>query len=220
MNKNKKTKIKFLIASLIISLLTFLVLLYVESKVLADYEKINVVKAVKDIASGVEITEDNVSEYFEVVSVPQKDKVGTAYTQLSEIGDAFAKVDIEEGEQITPSKLIDIADDVMGSFKNPCEISCKVESAACAVSGTLRRGDYVAAYQYNDMTGELICIAEKLFISGAYNGSGGEIVSSDVKGNDTSSIMFSFIVEKNDVQELQAAFYQGDIFYIKVENIE
>lgn len=220
MSKTKGLGIKLLIISLILSVLCFSVLLFIQVSILSGYKKVDVVRAKCDIEEGIEITANNVSQYFEVVTVPEHDKIDGAYTSLEQIKDVFLKVSVEHKEQITLKKCIRLEEDVLGQFENPCEISYKAEAISAAVSGTLRRGDYVSVYRY-DETDSVLLISESVFISGAYTSSGIEAGKTDGKtDDDPATVMFTFIVEKDQVEALQKELVQGNVFFVKIENVE
>lgn len=82
----------------------FFLLLNVEAKQLAQYEKGNVVVAIADVSEAKEVTEENIAEYFALEERPLKDIPEAAYLELEDLIGQFAQSGIDTGSVITKSK--------------------------------------------------------------------------------------------------------------------
>ena len=77
--KNKKGKVWPIVLCLLLAVGVFALLLNVETRQLAQYEKGNVVVAIAEVADGTEITENNLEEFFAVEERPLADIPDAAY---------------------------------------------------------------------------------------------------------------------------------------------
>lgn len=227
MDKKKKGTIRALIIALIMSVAVFVAIIAVERYMLKNYEKAEVVVALKDIAAGTYITEDNRKEYFGVIELPKDAVMENVIVNIKDIEEYQVSYDMQKNEQLTKNKMLDTTTEILGAYENPVEASLKVENISSAVAGTLRRGDRVdivghAGTDENQneqfVTGDTLeTILEDVYISGAYNSNGEEIT---VDSAINASVVFNFIIEKDDYEIYVNAVNAGDIQLIKVSGME
>ncbi len=218
----RKIGLKSLIIALILAILAFFIVIFIEQKMLNDYEKATVVVAVKNISAYTKLDVTNINEYFAVVEVPKDFKMSGSYSRINDINtNAVIKYDIEEGEQLTKNKIVSVEDEVLLEYKEPVSVSLKVENISYAVSGTLKRGDIVDVIVTNDLENECTIIKKNVFILGAYDSSGNEVIVSNENSNDSvvASVIFNFLIEREDYPDFVASTSGKNIKLIKVDNI-
>lgn len=218
--KKKKGTIKALIIALVLAVAAFFIILGTEHMLLTKYEKVSVVVARKDVASGTYITDHNKSEYFGIMELPEEAVQENAIKSLDDIKEYQVTYDMQKTEQLTKNKMLNVTSDIIAEYENPVEASLKVDNISKAVSGTLRRGDRVdiVGYVYSEEIAdkELTTILENVYISGVYDSSGVELTASD---DTNTGIIFNFILEKTDYATFAAAVENGGIQLIKVSGI-
>lgn len=120
----------------------FVLLLNVETRKLAEYEKGDVVVAISDVADSKEITQDNLAEYFTVEERPLSDIPKAAYLTLDELVGQYVKNSIDAGSMITKSMV----GELQAGYGDAVLLGVNMEALAQSVAGTLRAGDVIDIY--------------------------------------------------------------------------
>lgn len=120
----------------------FVLLLNVETRKLAEYEKGDVVVAISDVADSKEITQDNLAEYFAVEERPLSDIPEAAYLTLDELVGQYAQNSIDAGSLITKSMV----GELQTGYGDAVLLGVNMEALAQSVAGTLRAGDVIDIY--------------------------------------------------------------------------
>ena len=120
----------------------FALLLNVETRKLAEYEKGDVVVAIADVADSKEITKDNLAEYFAVEERPLSDIPEAAYLTLDELVGQYAQNPIDTGSMITKSMV----GELQTGYGDAVLLGVNMEALAQSVAGTLRAGDIIDIY--------------------------------------------------------------------------
>ncbi len=89
--RERQTKAWPVILCLLFAVGVFVLLLNVEARQLAQYEKGSVVVAITDVAESKEITEENLTEYFAVEARALSDIPQAAYLDLEELVGQYAQ---------------------------------------------------------------------------------------------------------------------------------
>lgn len=120
----------------------FVLLLNVETRKLAAYEKGNVVVAVSDVSEAKEITAENLDDYFALEERPLTDIPEAAYLTLEEMVGQYAQSGIDSGSMITKSMLGELKAD----HGDAVLLGVNMEALAHSVAGTVRVGDVIDIY--------------------------------------------------------------------------
>ena len=156
----------------------FIFLLNVETKQLAQYEKGNVVVAIADVEDSKEITEENLSEYFQVEERSLTDIPETAYLNLEDLVGKYAQSSIDSGSMITKSMLGELQAD----HGDAVLLGVNMEALAQSVAGTLRAGDKIDIYTVKVEDDESVTVEKALsnvVIERSYTSAGAAIVKDD-----------------------------------------
>ncbi len=94
-----------IILGIVLAVVLFITLLNVEAKMLAEYEEGMVVVAAGPIEENMEITKDNLNQYFILESRPLNDIPKLAYVRLEDIVGSYVQNNIDEGSMLTKSML-------------------------------------------------------------------------------------------------------------------
>lgn len=141
-NKEKQGKAWPVVLCLVLAVGIFVLLLNVESKQLAQYEKGSVVVAIADVADSKEITEENLTELFAIEERPLSDIPAAAYLELDELVGQYAQSGIDAGSMITKSMLGELGE----NYGNAVLLGVNMEALEQSVAGTLRAGDEIDIY--------------------------------------------------------------------------
>ena len=199
--KNRQGKVWPVVLCLLLAAGVFALLMNVEARKMAQYEKGNVVVAIADVPEAKEITEQNLAELFAVVERPLTDIPDAAYLQPEELIGQYAQSAIDSGSMITKS----MAGELRKDFGNSVLLGVNMEALDQSVAGTLRAGDIIDIYTVM-VDEEKNVLVEKALgdvtIERSYTSSGTAILKED----DTSIAQYSTIPVHQDAVGL---FYQS-----------
>jgi len=140
--KNKKGKVWPIVLCLLLAVGVFALLLNVETRQLAQYEKGNVVVAIAEVADGTEITENNLEELFALEERPLADIPEAAYLKAEDLLGQYTQSGIDAGSMITKSML----GELRKNYGDSVLLGINMEALAQSVAGTLRAGDLIDIY--------------------------------------------------------------------------
>lgn len=140
--KGKTSSLVFALLALVLTILVFGILLFLQNIFKEDVTYKQVVIAKTDIPEGEIITMGNAQLYFDVKSMNILDTMEGSLTNIDNIIDSQAKVMIYAGEIVTEK---DFRKTVLetSQFENPVEISVDVGAVANADGGKIRAGDTI-----------------------------------------------------------------------------
>ena len=144
-DKNKKSrqgKVWPVVLCLLLAGGVFALLLNVEARQLAQYEKGKVVVAIADVTEAKEITEENLAELFAIEERPLSDIPEAAYLEMEELMGLYTQSGVDAGSMITESMLGELPRD----FGDSVLLGVNMEALAQSVAGTLRAGDVIDIY--------------------------------------------------------------------------
>ena len=141
-NKEKQGRAWPVVLCLLLAGGIFALLLNVETKQMAQYEKGGVVVAIADVADCKEITEENLNELFAVVERPLADIPAAAYLELDELVGQYTQSGIDAGSMVTESMFGTLNE----NYGNAVLLGVNMEALEQSVAGTLRAGDEIDIY--------------------------------------------------------------------------
>ena len=140
--KNRQGKVWPVVLCLLLAAGVFALLLNVEARQMAQYEKGNVVVAITDVSEAKEITEKNLAELFAVEERPLTDIPDAAYLKPEELIGQYAQSSIDAGSMITKSMVGELRKD----YGDSVLLGVNMEALDQSVAGTLRAGDVIDIY--------------------------------------------------------------------------
>ena len=200
-NKEKQGKAWPVVLCLLLAVGIFALLLNVESKQLAQYEKGSVVVAIADVADSKEITEENLTELFAIEERPLSDIPSAAYLELEQLVGQYAQSGIDAGSMITESMLGELSE----NYGNAVLLGVNMEALEQSVAGTLRAGDEIDIYTVMVDEEDNVIVEKALSnvtIERSYTSAGVAIVKDD---NDSIAQYITIPVHKDAV----GTFYQA-----------
>lgn len=156
----------------------FALLLSVEARQLAKYEKGSVVVAISDVADSKEITKENLTEYFALEERPLSDIPKAAYLTLDELVGQYAQSAIDAGSMITKSMV----GELQAGYKDAVLLGVNMEALAQSVAGTLRTGDVIDIYTVKAEEDDSVVVEKALgsvTIDRSYTSAGVAILKED-----------------------------------------
>ena len=156
----------------------FFLLLNVETRQLAQYEKGNVVVAIADVAEAKEVTEDNIAELFALEERPLQDIPEAAYLEPEDLIGQFAQSGIDSGSIITKSML----GELRAEYGDAVLLGVNMEALAQSVAGTLRAGDKIDIYTVKVEEDDSVIVEKALgnvVIERSYTSAGAAILKED-----------------------------------------
>lgn len=207
---SEKPKRKFstgkILFSLTLAIITYFILISIESGILDKYEKIEVVMSLTNIEEGTEITEDNVSDLFGMKEVNASLKLENGVEKVEDLVGYIAQENIVSNEIMHLGSFINKKEALQG-IEEPTNVSISVSNINNAVAGTLRKGDFIDISVILSETGENVKLFNHIYIQEAYDSSG---VTVD-RGSDTPTIMLLITVDKEDLEWLYEMTAKGEI---------
>lgn len=195
-------KIGTVLIMLALGIIAFVCLNVAARNLNGNYEKTNLAISIQAIPQNTEITSENLSKYFRVENNVNVDMLTEdSVTDLQELVGLYANEDIHDRETIVRSSFSSEKDKKM-EYRNPDEISFAVDTCASAVSGTLRKGDYVNVYVTDESLPEAEKVLENVYISDAFDSSGVKIEAGD---KTTVATIFNIYIERNE----EKLFYEA-----------
>lgn len=209
----KKKNFGKVVVSLIIAIVLFVALLFIESKVIAPNGTTNVVIAISDIDKGVVITSENVNTYFkEKENVDGELEVSNSIKSLNELVDTKVNSNINKGEVISQNDILD-KDNILADIQDPIEVSLKVEDISQMVGGTIREGDIIDISVVDAISLENKSVLSNVYINKAFGADGAEIS----RDNTTSVLVVNVIISKQDEAILNSSLETGVVRISKIK---
>ena len=199
--KNRQGKMWPVVLCLLLAVGVFVLLLNMEAKQLAQYEKGSVVVAVSDIPDGLEITENNFADLFTVGERPLADIPAAACLKMDELVGLYTQSGIDAGNMITKSMLGELQE----TFEDCVLLGVNMEALDQSVAGTLRAGDSIDIYTVKVEEDEQVLVEKALgnvVIERSYTSAGTAILKED----DTSIAQYITIPVHKEAVGL---FYQS-----------
>lgn len=204
-----------IIPALIAAILVCVIYVAIDSKATAKELKTDVVCMKVGVPKNTYVKPEEVSVYFEVLSVEMTAVSDSAYTSLSELPKEGFYIENDMGRsQMVYKDDIATEDAIMDKYKNGYEItSIQAQNFAGGVNGCLRRGDIVDVYAVDPTTDMLVLMAENVYVYEVYDNTGNKVT-----GKDETATSFTVYVTPEEVEKINMAVCYGGIqMYLKTE---
>lgn len=203
------------IPAIIAAILVCVIYVAMDSKATAKELKTEVVCMKVDVPKNTYVAYEEVSAYFEVLSVEMTAVSERAFKSLSELPKEGFYIENDMGKsQMVYKDDISTEDAIMDKYKNGYEItSFAAQSFVGGVNGRLRRGDIVDVYAVDPTTDMLVLMVEDVYIYEVYSNTGEAIT-----GADETATAFTVYVTPEEVEQMNMAVCFGGIqIYLKTE---
>lgn len=207
--KKWKEKLPVLVIALVLGLVAFIGLLWVERQSLKDLERKPVVVCIADCPAGEPVTESNVRKYFSITDVAESLVTSTTLTSLDELVGSYPKMQISDGEIIYTTMMNQ--NNPTENLEQPVEISVTAE-IDYAVAGRIRKGDVVNVYVRDSRSNVYELILEQVVVQNVYDSTATVISNGD---SNALASMFTFCVEAS-VAESLGKLYTGEVALLKL----
>lgn len=203
------------IPTIIAAILVCVIYVAIDSKVSAEELKTEVVCMTKDVPANTYVSADDMSKYFEVVSVEMAAVPESAYKSLSDMPKSgFYIENAMKASQMVLKDDIATEDEVMDKYKDGYEMtSFGVAAFTGSVNGSIRRGDIVDIYALDPATDNLVLMVENVYIYEAYDNTGNKVT-----GKDETATAFTVYVTPDEVESLNTAICYGGIWMYLMTN--
>lgn len=222
-DKKKRSKINRIIASIMVGLVVWGALVFAANSIINESKHVEVCRAKINIPDGTKISQDNINDYIEKVSISESLLPEGYVSDPSNIVDSFVSRDYMTREVITLND-VNTEESMTEHIENPIEISVAVTSIDAAVGGILREGDYINIYSVATTLNESEVneIAKNAYVTKALDSNGTELLRSDTQSNATViNLIIPMEAELRFNKELLAGTVRMSLIYNPdVENID
>ncbi|WP_291647949.1 hypothetical protein [Clostridium sp.] len=210
-----KNKIIAFFISLIITIVSFLFIIYIEQKIFNPNGTEMVYVVNKDeLDKNYVINEENFDDLFRSEE-RRSDQIVKNYVKNKEdVYDYMLTSEMYKNEILSIDRIVSV-DDELNDMVEKREFSVKSSDVASVVGGILREGDKVDLIVTFNEGGNLVTErrADNLYISKVYDSSGNEINRED---KNKQALGITFTVPSSEVRELKDAFTQDSWKLVKV----
>ncbi|MBS5886733.1 hypothetical protein [Clostridium sp.] len=210
-----KNKIIAFFISLIITIVSFLFIIYIEQKIFNPNGTEMVYVVNKDeLDKNYVINEENFDDLFRSEE-RRSDQIVKNYVKNKEdVYDYMLTSEMYKNEILSIDRIVSV-DDELNDMVEKREFSVKSSDVASVVGGILREGDKVDVIVTFKEGSNLVTErkADNLYISKVYDSSGNEINRED---KNKQALGITFTVPSSEVRELKDAFTQDSWKLVKV----
>ena len=213
-NENKRSgrwKLGVGIAALLAAVSVFVVMLQIEKRALAGYEKTQVYVAGREIPVGMELTEANYEKY---ITVREVDAGIVSEGVLDRVASVYEKTPvytISKGTILDNDMFVE-GDRVPEELKTPVVVGVRVEDLFQVAGGILRPGDRVHIVVVSP-EGDADIKWENVIVESAFHSSGESVEPWDTT---TAATRINLYLEKNQVERFYEELAKGSIRAVKI----
>lgn len=206
-----KNKIKTISLAIVFALIALVALIYINTKMIAKNDTVDVVVAIKTVAHNTEITKSNIDEYFKVEKVSSSVISDKTLKNIDDLLGKYVSVEQIYDKEPVRSDMLSLKEDITKNYKNPVKMSFSVTTFADAVCGRIRAGDTIDIYGVINSSSQ--DILKNVYVEHVYDSSGVEILNSDSVTNATA---FTVIIESGDENELNELLKNSKVIITKI----
>lgn len=213
-NENKRSgrwKLGVGIAALLAAVSVFVVMLQIEKRALAGYEKTQVYVAGREIPVGMKLTEANYEKY---ITVREVDAGIVSEGVLDGVASVYEKTPvytISKGTILDNDMFVE-GDRVPEELKTPVVVGVRVEDLFQVAGGILRPGDRVHIVVVSP-EGDADTKWENVIVESAFHSSGESVEPWDTT---TAATSINLYLEKNQVERFYEELAKGSIRAVKI----
>lgn len=211
----RKRLYKIVISFLITGLLFSGLLLFEKSKRPEQIMRTAVV-AKQDIGEEIRLTEENLESYVTEERVEEKVCHGDYMTDSRVLMGKKTKVALKKGTVLQRSWFLDV-DSIREQMEQPVKVSVKTEDLSHVLGGSLRQGDFVNLYFYNEDTAESSLVFRGVLVEEVYDNTGKVIEKEE---RERAAAMLTLLLEEADVERLCELIAEGSFRMAKADDRE
>jgi hypothetical protein len=210
---NVKKKLAILGTALIITIISFSLLIFVESNLNKPPEASNVYILTNNKNKGDIIQKED----YKQTSIDKNLVIEGAFTNEGDIINKVAAYNLSKNEQLSNEKII-LTEERPVSIPNPIIYCLKVADIGDAAAGKLRSGDRINLIftQKNNMLDKMITsvIAENTYVDCVFTEGGAIIEKSD---NAASAVAINLLLNVEDAMKIDNAVNRGVVRALKID---
>ncbi len=199
------------VAALIAATAVFLFMLYMEKRLLTEYERGSVCVCISEIPKGQLITRDNLQQYFEMRAIDKNCIASTAIADPEQAEGLVALYDIAPGVILTEG-MFEAESSILKNIRQPVIAGFKGEDLFQVVGGVLRAGDRIHIYSVNEEN-ETELLWENVYVQSVFDQSGALIASGD---EEQAAQRINVYMNKDDVEDFYTGLAGGNLRVVKV----
>lgn len=201
-----------ILVAFVAAVATFLIMLQVEKNALSAYEKELVWCTNTELAKGVEITQQSLSQLFVQVEMDKSKVPGKVITEPEKLVGKQTAILVPQGAVLCESMFSD-EEKYITSLYSPIVAGCKADDLFQMVSGVLRKGDLVHIYTVNEELGETYLLWENILVYQVFDSAGNVISSEDMS---TPAARMNLLLEKGYAEQFYNEIQNGSLRVVKV----
>lgn len=201
------------LAALAAAALIYLIMLNIEKNMMGAYEKGTVYTAKQDMGHGVELDENSIETKLAAVEMPVELIPAAAIRTKEALEGHMTAVRIDKGSVVTEAMLEDV-NQLLIEMKEPVTAALRAEDLYQMVNGILRSGDRIHIYTVEEDTKNANLIWENVFVQGAFDNSGNQILDGD---EETAAARINIILEKSCIERFYSELAKGSLRVVKAE---
>lgn len=200
-NRNNRNLLGF-VFSILVAVCVFVGLTSYQSRILSAYEKCVRVVAVKDIAAGTMISEQNAGTYFKEQEIEVRRDVTQPVENVNDLVGYVSQSDIAAGQTLSYMNFA-TAESLAGDISDTVYLSFTVNEAGNAVGGTIREGNIIDV----DVATEegVVSAGESIYVNAVYDSGYVKLTEADEAPATTIEVALS----SDDVEAFVAALHKG-----------
>lgn len=196
-----------IIGMLLISVVVFLVLLFVQYSISNGTETVEVICAKTDLCEGTVINEQNASDYLTFAKVDARMVPESALKEKQDVMNRQTTRILRKNELLTTTS---VCDDKYRSenYSKPITISFQLGNISYGLAGRVRSGNLVTIHAIDKSTNKDREIVKSAYVTRVFDADGKEILSTDTEN--TASII-EVVIDKDDLNDFNEANATGDM---------
>lgn len=199
------------VAALIAAAAVFLFMLYMEKRLLTEYERGSVCVCISEIPKGQLITKENMQQYFTIKALDKDCIAASALTEPEQAEGLVALFGIAPGVILT-EEMFEPESTVLKGIRQPVIAGFKGEDLFQVVGGVLRAGDRIHIYSVNEEN-ETELLWENVYVQSVFDQSGAVIANGDAE---QAAQRINVYMEKDDVEDFYTGLAGGNLRVVKV----
>lgn len=196
-----------IIGMLAISVVVFLVLVYVQYTIANGTETVEVICAKTDLCEGTLINEKNAGDYLTFARVDARMVPESALKDKQEVMNMQTTRLLRKNELLTTASLC--GDKYRETnYENPVKVSFQLSNIAYGLAGRVRSGNLVAIHSVDKTTSKDKEVIKTAYVSRVFDTDGKEIASTDTE---TLASMIEVVIDKKNLNEFNECNAGGDM---------
>lgn len=175
-----------------------------------------VIAAKEDIEEDICLTEENLASYVTEMRLEKTFCHGDNPVKSEELLGKKLKIPVKKGTVLQKSWFLDV-DSISEQMKQPVRVSVKTEDLSDVLGGSLRSGDFINLYFYNEDASKASLIFRGVLVEESYDNAGKAVEKED---RERAAAMLTLLLEEEDVERLCELIAERNFRMAKTGNRE